>query len=293
MGICGTGMGALAGLLKALGHSVRGSDTQAYPPMSTKLQDWGIEVLEGYAAAHLQPPPDLVVVGNVIRRDNPEAVAARDLGLDTLSMPQAVAQFGIGSRQAIVVAGTHGKTTTTALAAHLLLHAGRDPSFLVGGALRNYPESFRAGQGRQFVVEGDEYDTAYFDKGPKFLHYRAHTAVLTSLEFDHADIFADIQAVERAFAGLIDTVPQDGHLVVWHGAERARRLIAERRGGRRLTTYATQAVADADLVPEPVRDRAPRACASPRCCMAAPSARCTCPCGATSPPATRWRPWRR
>jgi UDP-N-acetylmuramate: L-alanyl-gamma-D-glutamyl-meso-diaminopimelate ligase len=226
---------------------VRGSDTQAYPPMSDKLREWGIPVLEGFDPAHLTPRPDLVIIGNVIRANNPEAVFAREAGLRIMSMPQAVAEFGIRDRHSVVIAGTHGKTTTTALAAHVLMSAGRDPSYLVGGALVQYPDSFRSSGGDFFVIEGDEYDTAFFDKGSKFLHYRARTAVITSLEFDHADIFADIGAVERAFAGLVDTVPAEGHLVVWHGATRARRLIAERARTKRVTTYATRPESDANL----------------------------------------------
>lgn len=248
IGICGTGVGALAGLLKQQGHQVRGSDEHVYPPMSTKLRDWGIPILNGFDAAHLQPKPDLVIVGNVIRATNPEAVAAREQQLPTLSMPQAVAEFGIGKRHSIVIAGTHGKTTTSALTAHVLMHAGRDPGYLVGGALVQYPESFRSGVGDFFVVEGDEYDTAYFDKGPKFLHYRARTAVITSLEFDHADIFANIEAVENAFAGLVKAVPEHGHLVVWHGAERARKLIAAHaKPGVRVTVYSATPQPDATL----------------------------------------------
>ena len=247
IGICGTGVGALAGLLKALGHKVRGSDANVYPPMSTKLQQWGIEVAEGYDAAHLLPAPDLVICGNVIRRDNPEAAAVRAMGLKTMSMPQAVAEFGIGAKHSMVVAGTHGKTTTTALLLHLLKHAGCDPSYLVGGALLNYSESFHVGQGAHFVIEGDEYDTAYFDKGPKFWHYRPRTAVITSLEFDHADIFASIEAVEQAFAGLIERVPQDGHIVVWAGATCALRLLATKAAGRRVSIYATEPLKGAHL----------------------------------------------
>lgn len=217
IGICGTGVGALAGLLKQQGHEVVGSDEHVYPPMSDKLRDWGIPILAGYTPEHLDRRPDLVVVGNVVRAQNPEAVFVRAHDIPQMSMPQAVAEFGIGTRHSIVIAGTHGKTTVTALVAHLLLTAGRDPSFLVGGALVGYPESFRSAAGPFFVVEGDEYDTAYFDKGPKFVHYRARTAVITTLEYDHADIFANIEAVERAFASLIQTVPENGHLVVWHG----------------------------------------------------------------------------
>ena len=247
IGICGTGMGALAGMLKRLGHHVRGADASVYPPMSEKLREWGIEPLEGYDPTHLDRAPDLVVVGNVIRRDNPEAVAARERGLASVSMPEAIARFGIRDKHSVVIAGTHGKTTTTALAAHVLVATGRDPSFLVGGALVGYTDSFRVGGGDFFVIEGDEYDTAYFDKGPKFLHYRPRTAVITSVEFDHADIFPSIEAVDGAFRGLIERVPSDGHIVVWAGATRARRLIAESARGARVTVYATEFQADADL----------------------------------------------
>jgi UDP-N-acetylmuramate: L-alanyl-gamma-D-glutamyl-meso-diaminopimelate ligase len=248
LGICGTGVGSLAGLLKQLGHRVRGSDEHVYPPMSDKLREWDIEVLEGYDAAHLDPEPDLVVVGNVIRNHNPEARRARERHLPTLSMPEALARFGIGDKHGVVIAGTHGKTSITALAAHVLMKAGRDPSFLVGGALVGYPESFRAGGGEQFVVEGDEYDTAYFDKGPKFVHYRPRTAVITSLEMDHADIFDSIEAVEHAFRAFIGQVPSDGHLVLWRGAERARRLVAEHARTSRITVYSETPHPDADLI---------------------------------------------
>ncbi len=250
IGICGTGVGSLAGLLKQQGHRVRGSDEQVYPPMSDKLRQWGIPILEGFDAAHLDPAPDIVVVGNVIRAVNPEATAARERGLETLSMPEAVGRFGIGDMHAIVVAGTHGKTSITALTAHVLVSAGRDPSFLVGGALVGYPESFRSSRlkhGGFFVVEGDEYDTAYFDKGPKFLHYRPRTAILTSLELDHVDIFESIEDVEAAFGALIGKVPSHGHLVVWHGAERARRLIAAHARTSRVTVYSEEPADGADL----------------------------------------------
>jgi UDP-N-acetylmuramate: L-alanyl-gamma-D-glutamyl-meso-diaminopimelate ligase len=238
IGIGGTGTGALAGLLKQAGHNVWGSDTALYPPMSDRLAAWGIVAHQGYDAAHLIPPPDKVVVGNVIRATNAEAVYAREHGLPTLSMPQAVATYGIGDRHSIVMAGTHGKTTTTALAAHLLTAAGKDPGYLIGGAPVGGGPSAHLGQGDCFVVEGDEYDTAYFDKGPKFLHYRAKTAVITSLEFDHADIFKDLKAVQAAFARLIETVPQDGTLVVWHGATAARELITAQTPCKNILVYA-------------------------------------------------------
>lgn len=239
MGICGSGVGALAGLLKAQGNEVTGSDANIYPPMSTKLEEWGIPVLEGYRAENLKPHPDLVIVGNVIRATNPEAEYARAAGLPVLSMPEAVAKFGIADRHSIVVAGTHGKTTTTALIAHLLDHAGERPSFLVGGALVDQPDSFRSADGRFFVIEGDEYDTAYFDKVPKFVHYRPRTAIITSLEFDHADIYDSIETVEAAFARLVELVPSDGHLVIWEGAHRAVRLAKE-LARCRVSLYGTE-----------------------------------------------------
>lgn len=247
LGICGTGVGALAGLLKQMGHQVRGSDENVYPPMSDKLREWGIPILHGYKPEHLEPKPDLVIVGNVIRATNPEAVRMRELALPHMSMPQAVAEFGIADKHSIVIAGTHGKTTVTALVAHILMQAGADPSFLVGGAMLGYPDSYRFGRGRFFVIEGDEYDTAYFDKGSKFLYYRPQTAVITSLEYDHADIFSDIGAVENAFAGLVRLVPKHGHIVTWLGAERARRIIKKENVGARVSIYSAAPHSDAQL----------------------------------------------
>lgn len=222
MGIGGTGMGSFAGLLKSAGYQVTGSDEALYPPMSDMLDRWGIRALEGYAPAHLTTafggPPDLVVVGNVIRRVNPEAEALRHSGLPYLSFPQALGEIFLATREPVVVAGTHGKTTTSALAAHLFTHAGRDPSVLIGGVSLNLlgegTGNFRIGAGKHFVVEGDEYDTAYFDKGPKFLHYRPKLAVLTSLEFDHADIYRDLPHYEAAFARFLALLPPNGHLAV-------------------------------------------------------------------------------
>jgi UDP-N-acetylmuramate: L-alanyl-gamma-D-glutamyl-meso-diaminopimelate ligase len=210
---CGVGMASLAGMLKEKGFQVTGSDANVYPPMSTQLENLGIRLSSPYAAENIPPDADLVVVGNAVSRDNPEAAEAVRRGLPTLSMPQAVARFFIGSRESIVVAGTHGKTTTTSLMAWSLFDLGADPSFLVGGVPRNFPVSYRVGSGPHFVVEGDEYDTAYFDKGPKFLHYLPKVVLLTSIEFDHADIYRDLAHVKESFRKLAALVPPDGLLV--------------------------------------------------------------------------------
>ncbi|MFH2126847.1 MAG: Mur ligase family protein [Pseudomonadota bacterium] len=225
MGIGGVAMGALAGALKRRGLSVRGSDNPLYPPMSTFLAEQRIAVAEGYDPAHLQPPPDLVIVGNVIRRDNPEALALVKARIPYLSLPQALAEFFIKGRTSIVVAGTHGKTTTTALIASGLLGAGLDPGFLVGGIMNQGKQNFREGGGEHFVVEGDEYDTAFFDKRPKFVHYLPHIAVLTSVEFDHADIYADLDAVRRAFDMLVAEMPAHGLLLAWGDSQEVRARV--------------------------------------------------------------------
>jgi len=177
------------------------------------LAERGIQVLNGYRADHLSDRPDLVVVGNVASRSNVEAVAAASLGLPSLSMPQAISQLFLEGRHPIVVAGTHGKTTTAALMAWLLQSAGREPSFLVGGILRNFDRSFGLGAGNDFVIEGDEYETSYFDKGPKFMHYRPRTAILTSVEFDHAEMYSSLEAVKSAFRAFIELIPADGRLI--------------------------------------------------------------------------------
>jgi UDP-N-acetylmuramate: L-alanyl-gamma-D-glutamyl-meso-diaminopimelate ligase len=215
MGIGGTGMGAFAGLLKKAGYEVGGSDEAIYPPMSEMLAAWGIPAITGYRPENLAAAkPDLVIVGNVIRRVNPEAAALRESGRPYLSFPQALGEIFLEKHQPVVIAGTHGKTTTSALVAHLLTSAGRDPSALIGGVALNLGGNYRMGDGRPFVVEGDEYDTAYFDKGSKFLHYRPEVAVLTSLEFDHADIFRDLAHYESAFARFVALLPEGGHLAV-------------------------------------------------------------------------------
>jgi UDP-N-acetylmuramate: L-alanyl-gamma-D-glutamyl-meso-diaminopimelate ligase len=213
LAVGGTGMAPLACLLQEQGHSVRGTDGPLYPPMSTLLERAGIRPLQGYDPAHLDPRPDLVIVGNAIHRDNPEAVAAERLGLPRMSMPQALAHFFLAARRPLVVAGTHGKTTTTALAAWVWTACGRDPGYLIGGAPKDLPASFHAGSGDRFVVEGDEYNAAYFDRGPKFLHYRPETLILTSVEYDHADLYPTSEALRAAFAALLALLPPDGLLV--------------------------------------------------------------------------------
>jgi UDP-N-acetylmuramate: L-alanyl-gamma-D-glutamyl-meso-diaminopimelate ligase len=238
LGVCGTGMGTFAGLLRERGYHVTGSDTGAYPPMSTALAGWGVQVKEGYAPENLTPAPDLVVVGNVIRRDNPEAVAVRTRGLRHTSFPEALASLFLGDRRPIVVVGTHGKTSTTSLLAWLLADGGAAPGFLVGGIPRNFPRSFAVGEPPWFVIEGDEYDTAYFDKGPKFLHYRPFHAVLTSVEFDHADIYRDLAHVTRAFERFVALLPPEGSLTVCGHDPRA---LDVARGARcAVRTYGTE-----------------------------------------------------
>jgi UDP-N-acetylmuramate: L-alanyl-gamma-D-glutamyl-meso-diaminopimelate ligase len=211
--IAGTGMGALAGLLHARGVRVTGSDRALYPPMSEMLAAWGIPVALGFEAKNLEPRPDLVVIGNAVRADNPEARAAIDGGIPFRSFPDALYQFAMAARHPVVVAGTHGKTTTSSLLGALLVEAGLDPSVLVGGVALDFDGPFRDGAGPHFVVEGDEYDTAFFDKTPKFLHYHPRTLLLTSVEFDHADIYRDLAHVKEAFRTLVRGMPADGAIV--------------------------------------------------------------------------------
>ncbi|HLT30864.1 MAG TPA: UDP-N-acetylmuramate--L-alanine ligase [Myxococcaceae bacterium] len=252
LGVAGTGMGSFAGMLKQAGYTVTGSDQNVYPPMSDMLRTWGIDAMSPYAAENLDvAKPDLVIVGNVIRRVNPEATAMRERALPHMSFPAALGSLFLAERHSVVVAGTHGKTTTSALLGHVLVHAGRDPSFLVGGVTRDYSSNVRLGNGPHFVVEGDEYDTAYFDKGPKFLHYRARTALLTSVEFDHADIYRDLEHYVSAFAAYVDTVPEDGHLVVCASAPLAMQVAARCRG--EVVSYAGTEGVDAHFSVRDVR----------------------------------------
>jgi UDP-N-acetylmuramate: L-alanyl-gamma-D-glutamyl-meso-diaminopimelate ligase len=221
MGICGSAMGALAQMLVKAGYQVRGSDTAAYPPMSTTLEALGVVVMEGYRAENLAWAPDAVVVGNVIRPSYEEAVELRRRGIPGCSLPEAIAGLFIQDRQSLVVTGTHGKTTTTSLTAWILEVAGLSPGFMVGGVTGNFGSNHRLPSGRVFVTEGDEYDTAYFDKGPKFLHYRPTIASVNNLELDHVDIYPNLEAIEAAFARFAALVPASGTLVVPESDPRA------------------------------------------------------------------------
>ena len=226
IGICGTGMGALAGLLNEAGYDVTGSDSNVYPPMSTFLQKQKIHVYDGYSAKNLVPSPDLVIPGNSCRPTHPEATAAREKSLPQLSFPEALNHFFLQNRRSLVVAGTHGKTTTAGLLVHVLRSAGRDPGFLMGGVLQEMERSFGIGTGAHFVIEGDEYDSAYFDKRPKFLHYAPKVAIVTSVEFDHADIYPSSKEYHAAFEAFTDLIPTDGLLVVCSDTVHLRALSA-------------------------------------------------------------------
>ena len=214
LGICGTFMGGIAALAREAGHRVTGCDAGVYPPMSTQLQALGIELIEGYTPDQLALQPDLFVTGNVVSRGNPLMEAILNAGLPYTSGPQWLAENVLQGRHVLAVAGTHGKTTTTSILAWILEHAGLQPGFLVGGVPENFGVSARLGKGSTFVIEADEYDTAFFDKRSKFVHYRPRTAILNNLEFDHADIFADLGAIETQFHHLVRTVPGQGRLVV-------------------------------------------------------------------------------
>lgn len=235
IGVAGTGMGALAGLLVKAGYRVTGSDTAFYPPIGPSLERWGVETMKGWSPDHLVPAPDFVVVGNVCRKDNPEARFAIDEGIPYDSMPGAIERLFLSKRKSLVVAGTHGKTTSTSLVAWLLSDGGLDPGFLVGGIPANFGESFALGHdGGPFVIEGDEYDSAFFEKTPKFFRYRPHAVMLTSIEHDHVDIYPDEAAYVDAFRGLVARIPEDGHLVAYAGDPKVREVA---KGARCAVTF--------------------------------------------------------
>ncbi|MDR7295706.1 UDP-N-acetylmuramate: L-alanyl-gamma-D-glutamyl-meso-diaminopimelate ligase [Pelomonas aquatica] len=228
LGICGTFMGGLAALAREAGHRVTGCDANVYPPMSTQLEALGIELIEGFGAEQLEFKPDVFVIGNVVTRGErfPLMEAILDAGLPYVSGPQWLAEHVLQGRHVLAVAGTHGKTTTTSMLAWILEHAGQKPGFLVGGVPQNFGVSARLGEGNTFVIEADEYDTAFFDKRSKFVHYRPRTAILNNLEHDHADIFPDLVAIETQFHHLVRTVPASGRLVVNAREEALQRVIA-------------------------------------------------------------------
>ena len=243
VGVAGTGMAAFAGMLREAGYTVTGSDQNIFPPMSDLLRAWGIPVLTPYSPANLDVvEPDLVIIGNVLRRANAEAAQVRARRLPQMSFPAALGSVFLRNRHPVVVVGTHGKTTVSALMAHVLVAAHRDSSFLLGGVTRNYGAGHRLGQGAHFVLEGDEYDTAYFDKGPKFLHYRPRTAIMTSIEFDHADIYGDLAHYETAFERFVRLLPREGMLVVSAVYPNAVRIA--RSSVAAVVTYALSAEAD-------------------------------------------------
>lgn len=243
IGICGTAMASLAGMLKQRGFKVTGSDTAAYPPMSDFLASLEIPVYQPFNVANLQPMPDLVVVGNAISRGNVELEQVLDQRIPFASLPQILHDEFLRTKEVVVVAGTHGKTTTTSMLSWIFHTSGQQPSFLIGGIAENFGSSFALGQGKHFILEGDEYDTAFFDKGPKFLHYFPDAVILTSVEFDHADIYKDLDAVETAFKRLVNLVPRRGRIVAYDAGASLKRCLArafcpvERYGSNPLAAW--------------------------------------------------------
>ena len=227
IGICGTAMANVAAELKAMGYQISGSDENTYPPMSTFLQTQGIKPFDGYRESHLDHQPDLVVIGNAISRGNPEVEATLERKLFYLSLPELLKEFFIRNKQSIVVAGTHGKTTSAALLSWVLENVDIDCSFLIGGIPINFGRGFKLGNGQPFVLEGDEYDTAFFDKRPKFLHYLPEIAIINNIEFDHCDIYRDVAEIELCFQRLINLIPRNGLLVVNYDDPRCRKLSSK------------------------------------------------------------------
>ncbi len=234
-------MASLAGMLQARGHHVTGSDANVYPPMSTMLEDLGIKVLLGFKREHLTPPPDCVIVGNAIPRGNPEVEETLNRKLLYRSQAEVVKEEFIRGRHSLAIAGTHGKTTTTSIAAWVMDQGGLDPSFLIGGVAQNFGASFRVTGSDYFIIEADEYDTAYFDKGPKFMHYLPELAVVNNIEFDHADIYSDLNAVKLAFRRFMNLVPENGRLIAGWDSPHVRAVV-ESFGEKlftRLETFGT------------------------------------------------------
>jgi UDP-N-acetylmuramate: L-alanyl-gamma-D-glutamyl-meso-diaminopimelate ligase len=235
IGICGTAMGTLAAMLKARGHDVRGSDHHVYPPMSDFLRQQGITLLEGYSPDNIVAELDLVIVGNAISRGNAELEEVLDRKIRYCSLPEAIRDYFLWAARSVVLTGTHGKTTTTALTGWLLTHGGADPSVLIGGIAENFEGSYRLGGGREFVIEGDEYDSAFFDKTAKFLKYLPDIAVVANIEFDHADIYPDLDAIRLAFRRFVNLIPRRGLLLL--GADNADALALAETARCRVETF--------------------------------------------------------
>jgi UDP-N-acetylmuramate: L-alanyl-gamma-D-glutamyl-meso-diaminopimelate ligase len=242
IGICGTAMATLAAMLKTKGYDVRGSDQNVYPPMSDFLVQQGITLLQGYRPEHITSDIDMIVVGNAISRGNPELEEVLDRKIRYCSLPEAVRDYFLWGARSVVVAGTHGKTTTTSLIGWLLTYGGADPSVLVGGIVENFEGSYRLGGGREFVIEGDEYDSAFFDKTAKFLKYLPDIAIVNNIEFDHADIYPDLDAIRLAFQRFVNLVPRRGMLLL--GADNAEAMALKERAQCRVETFGLSAGAD-------------------------------------------------
>ncbi len=238
IGIGGAAMAPLAGMLAEKGYRVSGSDTAVYPPASILLKNLGIPWKEGFREGNLSPTPDLVVIGNAVSRGNPEVEFVLDHKIPYRSLPEVLRELFLPGHDSIVVTGTHGKTTTTAMLAWIFHVAGRRPDFLVGGVVENFSKSYGLEGGQEFILEGDEYDSAFFDKGPKFLHYRPDELIITSLEFDHADIYADLAAIELQFRRLVNLIPRRGRIVCWGESPTVRGVVARRFARWRHTDLA-------------------------------------------------------
>ena len=244
--ICGTGMAALAGLLKKSGYYVTGSDANIYPPMSTLLKDEGIEIFPGYKRENISKNIDLVIVGNAVSKNNVEVQAVLEADIPYESFPSALSKFFLEGRNSLVVTGTHGKTTTTSLLSWVLESAQRAPGFMVGGWLKNFDTNHQVPKGEYFVIEGDEYDSAFFDKGPKFFHYRPNASILTGIEFDHADIFSDLVQVKNVFRDYVGLIKHDGVILVKSGDANVREIIES--ASCKVETYGFEEVADWQII---------------------------------------------
>ena len=234
-------MGTLACVLKEMGYEVSGSDQNVYPPMSDFLKERGVKLFQGYNTDNLEHGPDLVIIGNAVTKENVEAKAVLQSGINYISMPQAVNRFIAKDQKIILVTGTHGKTTTSSILAHILCSAGLDPSFMIGGILKNYNSSFRVGKGRYMVIEGDEYDTAFFDKGPKFMHYNPDITIITGIEFDHADIFTGVDHIKQIFSSFIKKIEKTSHIIAYDDNDNLNSVLDVCSGTRSLEKYGKKA----------------------------------------------------